>query len=244
METGVKLSTDQCPSTDEEHEEMKKYPYTSLIGCLNYLATRTRPDIAFAVSSLSRFNSNPGLAHWNAAKRVLRYLSGSRHFGLVFKQSDSVPCLNVYSDASWCDDVDDGRSTGAYITYYGDNILSWSSTKQGAVSLSSMEAEFYAMAAAVQEAIWLNCLLDDMDMCVEKTILFEDNQSTIQFLKDSKFHSKVKHIARRYFFARDYVKQPNVQLTHCPSSIMRADLLTKPLAADHFEKLVSSLSLC
>ena len=83
-ESNRQLTIEDCPKTDEEKKEMKKYPYPELIGSLNYLVTGTRPDLAHAVSMLARFMHNPGRTHWRAGMKVLHYLNGTVEYGLCF----------------------------------------------------------------------------------------------------------------------------------------------------------------
>ncbi|XP_033212120.1 secreted RxLR effector protein 161-like [Belonocnema kinseyi] len=103
----------QKPKTDVEVVEMSRVPYQSLIGFLMYLAFSTRPDIAYAVSSLSQFNQNPGKAYWLSAKRVLRYLKGTRNCGLNFRRKGDE--LFGYVDADWGAGLDDRRSYTGYV---------------------------------------------------------------------------------------------------------------------------------
>jgi hypothetical protein len=73
LDSGVKLSKADCPTTAEQNAQMENIPYQSAVGAIMYAMLGTRPDIAFAVTQLSQFSSNPGLPHWMALKRVLRY---------------------------------------------------------------------------------------------------------------------------------------------------------------------------
>ena len=114
-----KLNTKQCPTTDEKKKEMQHVPYASAVGSLMYAMVCTRPDIAHAVSTVSRFMSNPGRPHWEAVKWILRYLRGSTNLKLCFGKSD--PVLVAYTDADWTGDVDSRKSTSGYlITYAGE----------------------------------------------------------------------------------------------------------------------------
>jgi hypothetical protein len=88
-----------CPQNNSEAQEMQQHPYISVVGSLMYLAVTTRPDIAYAAGVLARFNSNPGAAHWQAAKHVLRYLKGTMHHKLVYQPSTSPEPFITYSDA-------------------------------------------------------------------------------------------------------------------------------------------------
>ena len=112
LNPGCRLSTSMCPQTEAEALEMRQYPYISIVGSLMYLALTTRPDIAYAAGVLARFNSNPGPAHWQAAKHVLRYLKGTLDHKLVYKPSNSSELFITYSDSDHGGNPDNGRSTG------------------------------------------------------------------------------------------------------------------------------------
>ena len=102
---GTQLSTADCPTTQEEKDEMATRPYRELIGALAWLALGTRPDIAFATSSLARFSHNPGCAHWEAAKRILRYLKGTRGWRLTL--GGKMAQIASYTDADLGSNQDD-----------------------------------------------------------------------------------------------------------------------------------------
>ena len=157
-ESGIKLTLQECPK-QEERNEIIVNNYQSLTGALLYLALSTRPDIAHAVNVLSRFLSNPGQVHIQAAKRALRYLSGLPHAGLGYKnQGDKTSqeeiTITAYSDADWAGDLDDRKSTTGYIILINGNIINWNSKKQATVALSTAEAEYMAISATVQELKW------------------------------------------------------------------------------------------
>ncbi|XP_075111825.1 secreted RxLR effector protein 161-like [Nicotiana tabacum] len=124
---------------------MKDIPYASLVGSLMYAQVCTRPDIAFAVGMLGRYQSNPGLDHWKAGKRVLRYLQGTKDFKLTYKCSDSLDVIG-YSDSDLGGCKDTGKSTSGYIFLLAGGAVSWRSVKQTIVATSTMEAEFIASA--------------------------------------------------------------------------------------------------
>ena len=128
-------------------------PYRRLVGSLQYLAF-TRPDISFAINKLSQFMHAPRQSHWQALKRVLRYLKGTIHHGLFLNRHSPLK-LSVFSDSDWGGVNDAGRSTTAYILYLGTNVISWKSTRQKYVSRSSTEAEYKAIANASAELLWI-----------------------------------------------------------------------------------------
>ncbi|GJV90057.1 hypothetical protein Tco_1533995 [Tanacetum coccineum] len=124
--------------------------YSRAIGCLMYAMTSTRPDIAYAVSRLSRFTSNPSRQHWQAIKRVFKYLKGTMNYGLSYMGYPSM--LKGYSDASWINHVEDSSSTIGWVFLLGGGTILWASKKQTCITGSTMEYEFVALAAAGKEA--------------------------------------------------------------------------------------------
>lgn len=127
----------------------KPHEYRKIVGSLQYLAL-TRPDISYAVNRLSQFMHQPTTDHWQAVKRVLRYLSGTLHLG-IFLRKQHQPHLHAFSDADWAGDSDDYVSTNGYIIYLGSQPVSWTSRKQKGVARSSTEAEYRAVANAAAE---------------------------------------------------------------------------------------------
>lgn len=137
-----------------QDEPFNQIQYQSAVGSLMYLGMNTRPDIAYAVNNLARFNSNPQKEHWTAMKRVLRYLKGTINHGILYKKDGSDKCIG-YSDADWAGDLSDRKSTSGYIFMLSGGAISWSSKKQKCVALSTAETEYIALSGAAQECIWL-----------------------------------------------------------------------------------------
>ena len=111
--------------------------YQSIIGCLIYATTAARPDLASAVSILSKYMSRPGKEHWQGAKRILRYIKGTLKYGLIFQANNDKGILTGYSDAYWASDIDSRRSTSGYVFQIKGSTVSWSSKRQSCVSRSS-----------------------------------------------------------------------------------------------------------
>ena len=149
-------------TADGEPLDTKTHPYSTLIGSLMYLASCTRPDIAQAVGALARYMANPTTAHWTAAKHVLRYLSGTTDYGIVFTPSNSQ--LTAFCDANHAGDIDTRRSTTGYVFILNNGAITWSSRLQPTVAASTTEAEYMAAAATVKEALWLRKILTDLDL--------------------------------------------------------------------------------
>ena len=236
--TPVDLSLKLTKAT-EESSLVNQELYQSAVGKLLYLSTRTRPDIAFAVSTVAKFTAKPTEQHWTAVKRILRYIAGTINFGLQFTRGGSIDCTG-FSDADWAGDINDRKSTSGYLFKVGGGPVSWKSRKQTCVALSTAEAEYMSLTLAAQEAMWLNRLLAELQSQKEPSkpaILYEDNQSAICMTKNPQFHGRCKHIDIKYHFIRDEAKKGTIDVRYCRTDDMIADMLTKGLHAEQFVKL-------
>lgn len=204
------------------------HEFMSLVGSLLYAAMVTRPDIAFAVQRLGRHLQAAGDAHWMAAKRVLRYLKGTRHLGIKYtSSSDELVC---FCDADYGEDQDTRRSTTAYVFMLSGGAVSWASRLQPTVALSSTEAEYMATCAAVQETVYMRRLFLDLGFeQKEPTKVHQDNQGCIALSNNPIYHKRTKHIDIRFHYIRERVESHDVVLVHVPTERQLADLLTKPL---------------
>uniref|UniRef100_A0AAV1T0V2 CCHC-type domain-containing protein n=1 Tax=Peronospora matthiolae TaxID=2874970 RepID=A0AAV1T0V2_9STRA len=244
QEPGLKLTRSMCADGCKHAETMANVPYRNAIGCLMYLMVGTRPDIAVAVGVLSQFAAEPCPTHWQALKRVFRFIQGTRTYGIEF-QATSDDKLQGYSDADWAGDVEARRSTSGYAFVMNNGCISWRSKKQSIVALSSTEAEYMALTEAVQEAIWLKAFLHELgEMNSDEAVkIYEDNQGSIALAKNPEFHKRTKHIDIRYHFVREKVAEGKVVLEYCSTKDMKADLMTKPIPASQFQYLRSMLGI-
>ena len=224
--TGAYLTTAMSPQNDLEREEMKRVPYRELVGTLLYVMVATRPDIAYALSVLCKYMANPGRAHWQATKRVLCYLKGTRHIPLVLG-GDLTLC--VYSDADFAGNRDDRKSSGAYVFAIGIGAVTWSAKKQRVVALSTLEAEYIAMSEAAREATWVLRVLNELGANIRFIIIFADSQGAIALTKNPVFHNRSKHIEIQYHYTREKVANGEIQIAYISTKKMVADALTKPL---------------
>ncbi|GKA40987.1 retrovirus-related pol polyprotein from transposon TNT 1-94 [Tanacetum coccineum] len=158
-----KVSLKDCPSNDWDVERMSKVPYANVVGSLMYLMVCTRPDIAYAVSIVSRYLANPSKNHWEAVKWILKYLKGTADVGLVYGR-DQGKHVNVdgFVDADYAKDPDKGRSITEYVFMVHGCVVSWKATLQHVVALSTTEEEYMALTKAVKESIWLKGLLIEL----------------------------------------------------------------------------------
>ena len=231
LDPGASLSRDQSPKTKQELEQMRHIPYAHAVGSLMYLAISTHPDIAYAVGVLGRFNSNPGMAHWNAVKHLFRYIKGTLDYKLVLGPSDATKeMFTTYSDADFGGCKSTGRSTGAWVVKLGSGVVSWSSKLQPFVTGSTTEAEYIAAYYAGQEICWLRNLLTELGYTFTgPSTLYMDNMSAINVAKNPEHHGRMKHLDIKYYWLREKVNDGVIKVLHCPTAQMPADLLTKPL---------------
>lgn len=206
--------------------------YQKLLGCLLYISINTRPDITASVNILAQKTSSPSQEDWEQLKRVVRYLKGTSELKLKLSDNGGVNGEELfgYSDANWAEDKETRKSNSGYVFFLNGGVISWSCRKQTCVSLSSTEAEFIALSDTCQETIWLRRLLVDMHEAMKNpTLIYEDNQSCLKIIKEEKFSNRTKHIDTRFHFVKDHVEKGHIHCKFCPTEIMIADILTKPL---------------
>ena len=190
--TSTPMNQKEKFSKDDGTEKVDESQYRSLIGCLMYL-TATRPDIMFSVSLLSRFMHCASEVHFQAAKRIVRYIKGTTNYGIKYSYCQNFK-LHGYSDSDWAGSIDDMRSTTRFCFNFGFRIFSWSSKKQDVIAQSTAEAEYVAANATINQAIWIRKILADLHMKQnEPTQIHVNNQAAIAISNDFVFHDKTKH---------------------------------------------------
>ncbi|CAH9115485.1 unnamed protein product [Cuscuta epithymum] len=214
--------------------------YRSVVGALQYV-TITRPEISYAVNRVCQFMHAPTDIHWQAVKRILRYLKGTISTGLHLR-----PCtdnrLVAFSDAGWASDIDDCRSQHGFAIYYGGNLISWASKKQHVVAKSSTEAEYRAIAFTSTELIWIQQLLRELQAPLNiPPILLCDNLSATYMVANPVFHQRSKHIKIDYHFVREQVADGSLIVRHVPALDQIADIFTKAVGNSRFTSLRSKL---
>lgn len=217
------------PATDGEREEMRQMPYASAVGSLMYLMVATRPDIAQAVGALSKFISDPGQQHWEAAKHVLRYLKGTASYGIVYRGGGSLT-VEGYTDSDYAGNTENRKSTSGFIYTANGSAISWGSKQQECVTTSSTEAEYVATCKAVKEAMWLRQLLGQLGYDTSEAMtIYADNQASIKLAKNPALHQRTKHIDVQYHYTRECVENGEVELVYCSTDSNVADMCTKAL---------------
>jgi hypothetical protein len=202
------------------------FPYSEIVGSLMYAMIGTRPDLAMALSVVCRYMKNPKKLHCDLVKHILRYVSVNS-YSLIY-QSNPGSELVGWVDASYAN-REQCKSTTGFLFTFGKTAISWLSSKQPVVALSSCEAELIAANSAVQEAIWLKQLLSDIGVPQSTVSLMEDNEACIALSKDNQYHKRTKHIQVRFYYFREQIANEEVKLVYCQTKDQLADFLTKAL---------------
>ncbi|CAI7884951.1 unnamed protein product [Closterium sp. NIES-53] len=240
------LSTSHSLSAPPSDESVElSGPYPELVGCLVYLMTCTRPNLAYPLSLLARYVA-PGrhrMVQWDAAKRVLRHLCSTSGMGLVLGGRGPV-VLTGHADASWVDDSATQRLSQGYTFSLGFGSVSWRSTCLSSVLSSSCEAEIYAGAMAAQELRWLTYLLTDLgEQPRSPPVLYVDNKAMIALCQEHRLEHRTKNIALRYFLARELQQHGQLRLAYVATRANTADVFTKALPPGDHQRFVTLLGL-
>jgi transposase InsO family protein len=242
---GDKFNLNQCPKNNLEKERMNHIPYASVVGSLMYAQVCTRPDIAFAVGMLGRYQSNPGEDHWRAAKKVMRYLQGTKDYMLMYRRTDSLEVIG-YCDSDFAGCVDSRKSTSGYIFMLAGGAVSWRSVKQSLIATSTMEAEFVSCFEATSHGVWMKSFISGlriMDSISRPMKIYCDNSAAVFMAKNHKSGSRSKHIDIKYLAIRERVKDKSVVIEHVNTELMIADPLTKGMPPLKFKDHVESMGL-
>jgi hypothetical protein len=241
MDTQVRLSTEQVPASAAECAVMCDVPYHEAVGALNWAVLATCPDIVFAVSTITHFAVNPGPAHWEAVKRIYRYLAGMRELWLSY--GETWCALAGYTDADGSM-AEDHCAISGYAFLIDGGAVSWSSKHQEIVSLSTTESEYVTAMHGMKEALWLQSLLTEVfGSFADATTMFSDNQSAIALAHDHQYHACTKHIDVCYHWIRWVIEQGSVRLVYCPTDDIVTDVLTKVLPSTRVKHFAACLGL-
>ena len=238
--------------SEEEAELMDRRPYMQLVGALLYATLSTRPDIAHAVHQLTKHTQRPQVRHWQAAKRVLRYLQGTSDIALRFgrtehprddhKDANEVMTVSSYADADFANDKSDRKSVSGWAVKLNGDLVNWSCKKQSTVALSTCEAELYAEASCIQEVLWLRHLLAELELDVQpQSIVWGDNQSTLQISENGVIGERTKHIDIKYKFICENIESDTIKVAYIRTEKQQADIFTKALRHEVFERHRASL---
>src|SRR5579862_1368518 len=218
--------------------------YQRLVGSLNHLAVFTRPDIAFSVSKLAQFNSNPSATHLKAALHVVRYLKGSRNLCIVYKRQEHTATILGYSDSDWGSDVNGRRSFTGYLFMAYGGPVTWTSHKQTTVAQSTCDAEYMAISDASKEALARIQFFQELNISTAPILVLSDSETALQLANGTALnYRKAKHTDIKYHAIRHYIQEDKVQVNHIPGTANIADIFTKPLGPKYHQQFVNDMGM-
>ncbi|XP_065625255.1 secreted RxLR effector protein 161-like [Quercus suber] len=188
---------------------MEGIPYAFAVGSLMHAQTCTRPDISFTVGMLGRYQSNLGLDHWKAAKKVIRYLQGIKDYMLTFRRFDNLEVIG-YSDSDFARGVDSRKSIFGYLFMLTRRAISWKSSKQTITATSTMETEFMVCFEATVHGLWLWNFILGLGIVnfISKILrIYCDNSATVFFSKNNKYSNGAKYMELKYLIVKEEVQK-------------------------------------
>ena len=228
--------------SEEEKAFMQSVDYGELVGMLAHYSIMTRPDLAQAVGQLQRFCRDPRKRHWYAALRVVKYIKGTKNYGLCYTK-DGLEKVIGYADSDWASDEEDRKSTTGWVFIYMGAAICWKSKKQpGRAARSTAEAELIALDQAVREALWLRKMCKGLDIGVSPDgkaptiIVYEDNEACLNIANGSQWSQETKHVQVKHFAVREDVRDKRVEIRRVDTSENIADMFTKALGRVKFQK--------
>jgi len=241
MDVQARLTSEQAPASIAKFATMRDVPYREAVGTLNWAALAMRPDISFTVSTVARFASNLGPVHWEAVKRIFRYLASLRDLWLSYGEARCA--LIGYTDADGSM-AEDHRAISGYAFLVDGGAVLWSSKRQEIVFLSTTKSKYVVATHSVKEALWLRSLLSEVfSPFKDPTTMLCDNQSAIALARNHQYHACTKHIDVHFHFIRWVIDQGVVWLVYCPTEDMVANVLTKALPSPKVKHFAAGLGL-
>ncbi|MCO5569015.1 hypothetical protein L7F22_022721 [Adiantum nelumboides] len=203
--------------------------YRMIVDSLIYI-TISRSDLSYAIGLVSQFMQLPRKPHLDVVRRIMRYVRATLDYALLY---DAGTQVHGYTDSNWAGSVSDRQSTNGYMFSFGSAAVTWSNKKQPTVALSSTEAEYRGAIVAACEVAWLKMLLRDLEIQLQDlVVIYCDNISTIQLVRNSVFHARMKHIEVHYHFIRERVLDGDIDLDYVGTEDRAADFTTKALDAE------------
>lgn len=218
------------------------FPYQELVGCLMYLAVSTRPDIAYVTNCLARHVVAPTKLHVLVAKRVLKYLQGTKAKGILLGPRGHI-LLEGYCDANYGNCELTRRSTTGYVFTFNGSLISWQTKLQKTVATSTTEAEYMAAAGAAKEALYLRKILIDLGFGPYCVTIHCDNQGAVNLTKNALTVSRTKHVDIAHHFVRNRISRGEMNVCYIRTTEQMADFLTKALGPAKLQSILQSLGL-
>ncbi len=224
-------------------EKVNKKLYQKIVGSLNYLSCASRPDITLSVNMLSRYLSCPRRVHLHSAYRVVEYLNSTLTLAIRYRSS-SDNLLFGYADSSFPSlHSPHGKPTCGLCVFFNGNLVLWKSVKLNIVCLSTMEAELCALALLVTKIQFIQNVLAELGLFVDKYQVFTDSENAIKYLQSPALVAKprTRHLALQFHFLRTLWMDDVLELTYVPTTHQIADIFTKPLGKRQFQDLREKL---
>jgi hypothetical protein len=221
-----------------------KISYQLIVRSLMYIMLKTRSNITYFISMINRYVFNLTQIHWQAVKRIFRYLRETHQMKLMFREA--LKFLKSYTNSNWTKNQNIRRSISEYAFNVNSDVISWFSKRQFIVTLSICEIEYTKQTLVAKEAIWLRNLMTQLTCDVEyfqTMMIYEDNQNVIILIKNSQFHARIKHIDIQIHFIKEKVIEEFIDLIYVSIDQMIADDLTKSLIKDKFVQFRVALKI-
>jgi hypothetical protein len=210
---------------------MSKVPYASAIGSIMYAMISTRPDVSYALSATSRYQSDPGESHWTAVKNILKYFTWTKDVFLVYGGEEELT-VTGYTDASFQTDKDDSKSQSGFVFTLNGGAVSWKSSKQDTMADSTMEAEYIAASEAAKEGVWMRKFIIELGVFPNASSplnLYYDNNGAIAQAKEPRNHQKNKYVLRKFHLIREFIRRGEIKICKIHTDLNVVDPLTKSL---------------
>ena len=220
---------------------MSVIPYSFAIESLMYVMVCTHPDISHAVGVVSRFQANPGKAHYEAMKWIFIYLIGTSKVCLSFGESE--PSLEGFIDSDMARNLNCRKSTSGYLFTFVGGTISWQSKLQKCVSLSTTEAENIATIEAGKEMLWMKWFLQELDLKQRDYIVHCNSQSAIDLSKNTIYHARTKHIDVRYHWIRKAIEEQLFQVRKIHTDENIVDMMTKVITKEKLARCIKNTGM-
>ena len=240
------LPLQELVPNDGEATESQINHYQQRVGSINFTAVMSRPDVAFAVSKLAQFLTNPSPEHSSVADRVISYLYCTKTLAIEFTVNKEMEILVCWSDAAFADDTETRRSSDGYLFKLYAGAIDWRAAKQRTVTTSSTEAELLSLSGAARETIWWTRFFKAIDFDTEQNVTIGcDNLMAIRLMikEGQKLDTKLRHVDIHRHWLRQEVQRGAIKLRYVKTEEMPADGMTKSLPSQKHELFIKQLGL-
>ena len=240
LDPSARFLASECPTDPVIKEQMRKVPYSQLVGALHYLCQQTRPDLCYVMAKASKVMQNPAPEHWTQLHKVLKYLKGTADWGLYYHgPGGGNMTFTSFSDASYNPSDDDlPRCTTGEVHVLNGAAVDYSSATMKSTATSSLECEYAAMCTAAKTAFHCRGIIHDLGVLPDgPSPLMVDNTGAISLTRSPVLNRKTRHLRPQWHYTRELVEEGILTIQHVPTKDNLADIFTKPLARPAFEHL-------